>query len=147
MSLGSASAGIATGGRNSAHSSAAFGSGAGAVSTGHTSQSSSGHRKQSSSGPSSQPNTAAATSGSSANVAYHRIKVARRNDKENVIALRMPPSPTFAQLLEKVRERLGSDVSSFACQERPDPIVSDAGLTSWLDDATDNGWKLMLYAA
>ncbi|PWZ02007.1 hypothetical protein BCV70DRAFT_198289 [Testicularia cyperi] len=153
VSLSSNSAGQATGARNSTHSSAALGSGSGsgggAISTGRTSQSSSGHRKQSSFGPSSQPLPAGAStgSGSAANVAYHRIKVARRNDKENVIALRMPPSPTFAQLLEKVRERLGSDVSTFACQEKPEAIVNDVSLTGWLDDATDNGWKLMLYAS
>ncbi|TKY88336.1 hypothetical protein EX895_002688 [Sporisorium graminicola] len=146
-SLVSGSARGSSGQRDSTRSSAAFGgSGAGgAVSTGRTSQASSGHRKQYSSGQTAQ--AAAAPSGSSANVAYHRIKVARRNDLDSVIALRMPPSPTFAQLLEKVRERLGSDVSSFSCNERPEPIVDDASLTAWLDQATDAGWKLMLHAS
>ena len=142
-SLVSGSGGASSGQRDSTRSSAAFAGGA--VSTGRTSQASSGHRKQNSSGPSSQ--TQAATSGSLANVAYHRIKVARRNDLDSVIALRMPPSPTFAQLLEKVRERLGADVSSFACNEKPEPIVDDASLTAWLDQATDSGWKLMLHAS
>lgn len=87
------------------------------------------------------------TSGSSANVAYHRIKVARRNDLDSVIALRMPPSPTFAQLLEKTRERLGADVATFQCNEKSDPIVDDASLTAWLDEATDRGWKFMLHAS
>ncbi|CBQ69541.1 related to Protein scd2/ral3 [Sporisorium reilianum SRZ2] len=137
---------VSSGQRDSTRSSAAFGGSSGgaggAVSTGHTSQASSGHRKQNSSGQ-----TQAATSGSSANVAYHRIKVARRNDLDSVIALRMPPSPTFAQLLEKVRERLGADVGSFSCNERADPIVDDASLTAWLDQATDAGWKFMLHAS
>lgn len=133
-----------SGQRDSTRSSAVFGGAAGQASTGRTSQASSGHRKQNSSGPST---AAAATSGSSANVAYHRIKVARRNDLDSVIALRMPPSPTFAQLLEKVRERLGADVSAFNCNERPEPIVDDASLTGWLDEATDRGWKLMLHAS
>ena len=140
-SLVSGSAGASSGQRDSSRSSAAFGGGA--VSTGRTSQASSGHRKQNSSGPSTQPHT----SGSAANVAYHRIKVARRNDLDSVIALRMPPSPTFAQLLEKVRERLGGDVSVFHTNEKPEPIVDDASLTAWLDEATDRGWKLMLHAS
>ncbi|CDR98509.1 related to Protein scd2/ral3 [Sporisorium scitamineum] len=144
-SLVSGSGRGSSGQRDSTRSSAAFGGSSGgaggAVSTGRTSQASSGHRKQNSSGQQ------AATSGSSANVAYHRIKVARRNDLDSVIALRMPPSPTFAQLLEKVRERLGADVSAFSCNERPEPIVDDASLTTWLDQATDAGWKLMLHAS
>ncbi|EST08216.1 Src homology-3 domain protein [Kalmanozyma brasiliensis GHG001] len=142
-SLLSGSAGASSGQRDSTRSSAVFGGPGGAASTGRTSASS-GHRKQNSSGPSSQPQ---ATSGSSANVAYHRIKVARRNDLDSVIALRMPPSPTFAQLLEKVRERLGADVTAFNCNERPESIADDASLTAWLDEATDKGWKLMLHAS
>jgi bud emergence protein 1 len=59
----------------------------------------------------------------------------------------MPPSPTYAQLLEKVRERLGADVSVFKCNEKPDLIDDDASLTAWLDEATDRGWKLMLHAS
>lgn len=144
-SLVSGSAGASSGQRDSTRSSAAFGGGA--VSTGRTSQASSGHRKQNSSGPSTQPQSQSHTSGSAANVAYHRIKVARRNDLDSVIALRMPPSPTFAQLLEKVRERLGADVSVFNANEKHEPIVDDASLTAWLDDATDRGWKLMLHAS
>lgn len=142
-SLVSGSAGASSSQRDSTRSSAVFGA-PGAVSTGRTSQASSGHRKQNSSGLSSH---AQATSGSAANVTYHRIKVARRNDLDNVIALRMPPSPTFAQLLEKVRERLGSDVRTFSCNERVDPIDDDASLTAWLDEAMDRGWKLMLHAS
>lgn len=138
-SLVSGSAGASSGQRDSTRSSAVFG-GTGAASTGRTSQASSGHRKQNSSGQ-------GATSGSAANVAYHRIKVARRNDLDSVIALRMPPSPTFAQLLEKTRERLGADVGAFQCNEKPEPIVDDASLTAWLDEATDRGWKLMLHAS
>ncbi|SPO29077.1 related to Protein scd2/ral3 [Ustilago trichophora] len=138
-------AGASSGQRDSTRSSAAFGGGA--VSTGRTSQASSGHRKQNSSGPSTQPQSHSHTSGSAANVAYHRIKVARRNDLDSVIALRMPPSPTFAQLLEKVRERLGGDVSVFSANEKQEPIVDDASLTAWLDEATDRGWKLMLHAS
>lgn len=135
-SLGTSSVGQ----RDSVRSSAAFGGPSSGGTTGRTSQASSGHRKQNSSG-------AAQTSGSAANVAYHRIKVARRNDLDSVIALRMPPSPTFAQLLEKVRERLGSDVSVFSSNDRVEVIEDDASLTSWLDEATDRGWKLMLHAS
>ncbi|GAC77191.1 NADPH oxidase [Moesziomyces antarcticus T-34] len=143
-SLGGGSGGASSGQRDSARSSAAFGGGVGGtISTGRTSQASSGHRKQNSSGPSTQPQT----SGSAASVPYHRIKVARRNDLDSVIALRMPPSPTYAQLLEKVRERLGADVSVFKCNEKPDLIDDDASLTAWLDEATDRGWKLMLHAS
>ncbi len=136
-SLGTSSVGQ----RDSVRSSAAFGGPSSGGTTGRTSQASSGHRKQNTSGAATQ------TSGSAANVAYHRIKVARRNDLDSVIALRMPPSPTFAQLLEKVRERLGSDVSVFSSNDRVEVIEDDEGLTSWLDEATDRGWKLMLHAS
>ncbi|SNX86796.1 related to Protein scd2/ral3 [Melanopsichium pennsylvanicum] len=143
-SLVSGSAGASSGGqRDSTRSSAAFAGGAASTGrTGRTSQASSGHRKQNSSGRTTQP-----SSGSAANVAYHRIKVARRNDLDSVIALRMPPSPAFAQLLEKVRERLGGDVYEFWANERSEAIRDDDGLTRWLDEATDRGWKLMLHAS
>ncbi|KAJ1018738.1 hypothetical protein NDA13_006425 [Ustilago tritici] len=141
--LVSGSGGASSGARDSSRSSAAYG--AGAASTGRTSQASSGHRKLNSSGPSMQPQHA--SSGSAVNVPYHRIKVARRNDLDSVIALRMPPSPTFAQLLEKVRERLGGDISVFSCNDKSELIEDDASLTRWLDEATDRGWKLMLHAS
>jgi len=142
--LRNASLGNSSNPRDSTRSSAQYG-GPGGNSTGRTSEASGGHRKQNSSGPSSQ--TQQTSSGSAANAAYHRIKVARRNDLDSVIALRMPPSPTFAQLLEKVRERLGGDVKVFSANEMDGLIEDDASLTSWLDQATDRGWKLMLHAS
>ncbi|PWN47192.1 hypothetical protein IE53DRAFT_262904 [Violaceomyces palustris] len=78
---------------------------------------------------------------------YHRIKVARRGDKENLCAIRMPPSPTLENLLEKVRDRLGNDLERlYYHEDRNDTIKTDRELNEWLEDAISHGWKLMLFA-
>lgn len=78
--------------------------------------------------------------------AYHRIKVSRKGDPDTVFALRMPPTPTFASLLEKVRDRLGADITT-VCLSDDRVIADDRALNAWLDDATAKGAKLMLYAS
>lgn len=82
------------------------------------------------------------------NPSFMKIKIFHRNT-DDLIAIRVPPHVTYQALLDKVRERLGSDVSKLRYREelgnaqaRLVELYSDEDLASWLH----GGYKLVLYA-
>lgn len=96
---------------------------------------------RSSGGPTSN---APAISATNPNSAYIKIKIFDRNT-DDLIAIRVPPRVTHRQLMDKVRERLGKDVSVLRFQNsitrRFDDLEENA-LRHWLESAD----KLVLYA-
>ncbi|KAH7103057.1 hypothetical protein BKA62DRAFT_769232 [Auriculariales sp. MPI-PUGE-AT-0066] len=87
---------------------------------------------------------APAISASNPNSAYIKIKIFDRNT-DDLIAIRVPPRVTHQQLMDKVRERLGKDVSVLRYRNsmtgRFDDLV-EHDLKHWLESAD----KLVLYA-
>lgn len=76
--------------------------------------------------------------------AFIKIKVLDRTT-DDMIAIRVPPRVTFAQLLEKVRDRLGAGVGSLQYRRQGGSFTDlngDDGLAEWLRAEE----KLVLYA-
>ncbi|KAG8917657.1 bud emergence protein 1 [Tulasnella sp. 417] len=79
--------------------------------------------------------------------AFMKLKIFHSQSDE-LIAIRVPPTVTYAQLIAKVSERLGGEVLALRYQEGYDGkkvwrgLKDDADLTEWLG----TGNKLVLYA-
>ncbi|PKI83687.1 bud emergence protein 1 [Malassezia vespertilionis] len=79
---------------------------------------------------------------------YHRIKVMRRGDVDQMLAVRMPTQFTRQSLLLKVQERLGDDIRVLQLDDKKDSLMinSDEELSVWLQSSIAMGKKLLLYA-
>jgi bud emergence protein 1 len=93
-------------------------------------------------------------------VPFVKIKIFHRNT-DDLIAIRVPPTVSHLALLEKVRERLGNDVTSLRYREEVGSVVGQSGggavmaggarLIGINDDASLERWirgntRLVLYA-
>ncbi|GAA5996770.1 phosphatidylinositol-3-phosphate-binding protein BEM1 [Rhodotorula paludigena] len=81
-------------------------------------------------------------------VPFIKIKIFHRNT-DDLIAIRVPPTVSHAALLDKVRERLGSDVTQLRFREEAGAggaqfvsLLNDLDLERWVR----SGAKLVLYA-
>lgn len=79
--------------------------------------------------------------------AFLKIKIFH-SQSDDLIAIRVPPRVTYSQLITKVRDRLGDEISVLRYRESYDgnkawrEIGGDAELRDWLS----KGDKLVLYA-
>jgi bud emergence protein 1 len=99
---------------------------------------------------------AAAAAGANANASntgtnagFIKIKIFHRAT-DDLVAIRVPPSVTYAALLEKVRDRLGNDINVLRYREQMDAggsammrLSDDDDLKDWLGSGAQ---KLTLYA-
>ncbi|BGP48475.1 bud emergence protein 1 [Rhodotorula kratochvilovae] len=97
--------------------------------------------------PSTQP-ARAPMGNANQNVPFIKIKIFHRNT-DDLIAIRVPPTVSLGALLDKVRERLGSDVTHLRFREEGGG--AGAQLVSLHDDDDLERWvrsgaKLVLYA-
>ena len=106
---------------------------------------SNGSGRRSRSGSLGNALTSPPISASNPNAAYVKIKVLDHVTQE-IIALRVHPLVTHEQLMDKVRQRLGSDVERLAFRHSMEnkyvPVDDDQALSDWLS-TTD---KHVLYA-
>ena len=79
---------------------------------------------------------------------YFRVKVVRRDDPERILAVRMPPNFSYQYLLQKIQDRLGSDLHVLQPDEQRDgmTIINDDDVHAWMHTALTSGQKLFLYA-
>ncbi|WFD31866.1 bud emergence protein 1 [Malassezia sp. CBS 17886] len=79
---------------------------------------------------------------------YHRIKVTRCGDADQILALRMPPEFTWESLLAKVQERLGTDIQVLRLNDaRNAPALRNSGdLREWMHASLMSKKKFLLHA-
>lgn len=84
--------------------------------------------------------------------AFLKVKIFHSNS-DDLIAIRVSPRITHSQLLEKVRDRLGSEITTLRYSEKGTPMTQKAEkeLITIMDDEDLRGWvadnsKLVLYA-
>ncbi|KAG8906183.1 bud emergence protein 1 [Tulasnella sp. 417] len=108
------------------------------------------HSARSSAGPNdmaASPNASEVGSASGGPPAFLKIKIFH-SQSDDLIAIRVPPRVTYTQLIAKVRDRLGDEISFLRYRESYDgnkvwgDIKGDADLRDWLS----KGDKLVLYA-
>lgn len=81
---------------------------------------------------------------------FIKIKIFHRTS-DDLVAIRVPPTVTLAQLLEKVRERLGNDISVLRYRENSADTQGGNAMMRVSDDEDLKEWfasgaKLVLYA-
>ena len=79
---------------------------------------------------------------------YHRVKIMRRGDPGQLIAVRMPSNYSHQTLLAKAQEKLGADIRSLRSNQTNGSadISSDQDLAAWLHASLTSRKKLLLYA-